>query len=115
MAMTSNTATDGAKPARTRRATRIGVVTSAKREKTIRVTFSFMVKHPKYGKYVRQRTVLHAHDEKKEARLGDEVEVAECRPLSKTKNWRLVRIIKRAPAEFAAVSAAGPKELVKPS
>jgi len=84
---------------RGQRATRIGVVTSSRRNKTIRVTVSYMVRHPKYGKYLRRRTVLHAHDERNECRDGDVVEVAQCRPLSKTKCWRLVRIISRAPQE----------------
>ena len=83
---------------RKRRPTRIGVVTSAVCDKTIKVTYSYQTKHPKYGKYLRRRTVLHAHDEKNEAGLGDVVEVAECRPVSKTKHWRLIRIVEKAPA-----------------
>ena len=82
---------------RGKRPTRLGVVTSDKRNKTIAVTVSYLVKHPKYGKYIRRRTVLHAHDEKNEAATGDKVEITLCRPLSKTKTWRLVRIIERAP------------------
>lgn len=77
--------------------TRIGVVTSAKRDKSIKVTVSYNVKHPKYGKYMRRRTSLHAHDERNEAREGDTVEIVACRPLSKTKQWRLVRITRKAP------------------
>ncbi len=84
---------------RTRRATRIGVVSSAARQKTIKVTVSYLVRHGKYGKFLSRRTVLHAHDETNQAGLGDLVEVAECRPISKTKNWRLVRIIQRAPRQ----------------
>jgi len=80
-----------------RQGTRVGVVTSDKRDKTIRVTVSYMVRHPKYGKYIRRRTVLHAHDENNECRNGDQVEVVQCRPISKTKNWRLVRILQAAP------------------
>jgi small subunit ribosomal protein S17 len=52
-----------------------------------------MAKHPKYGKFIRRRTVLHVHDENNESRTGDVVEVAQCRPISKTKCWRLVRIV----------------------
>ncbi len=89
--------TQTANPApRAPRATRTGVVSSTARQKTIKVTLAYQVKHPKYGKYLRRRTVLHAHDEKGEARLGDVVEVAECRPISKTKHWRLVRIVRAA-------------------
>lgn len=79
--------------------TRIGIVTSDVRNKTIRVDMLFSVRHPKYGKFVRRRTVLHAHDENNEARKGDRVEIAHCRPLSKTKSWRLVRIVEAAPRE----------------
>ncbi len=73
-----------------------GVVVSDARDKTIKVIVESMIKHPRYGKYIRQRTSLHAHDEKNEAGVGDTVEVIECRPLSKTKNWRLLRIVKKA-------------------
>jgi len=73
------------------------VVTSDRRDKTIRVTVSYTVKHSKYGKYIRRRTVLHAHDERNEAAVGDKVEIMLCRPISKTKSWRLVRILERAP------------------
>lgn len=79
------------------RPTRIGVVTSAGRDKTIRVTIHYLVRHAKYGKYLRRRTILHAHDERNECVVGDKVEVVACRPLSKTKHWRLVRILEAAP------------------
>ena len=81
--------------------TKIGVVDSDQREKTRKVVVSYLAKHPKYGKYVRQRTVLHVHDEKNESKNGDRVEVAPCRPISKTKSWRLVRIVESR-AELAA-------------
>ena len=77
--------------------TRVGVVESDKRDKTRKVVVQYKVKHPKYGKYVSRRTVLHVHDESNESRLGDKVEVAECRPMSKTKSWRLVRVLERNP------------------
>ncbi|MBU0637505.1 MAG: 30S ribosomal protein S17 [Planctomycetes bacterium] len=78
------------------RPTRVGVVTSAARDKTIKVTMSYLVRTRKYGKYLRRRTVLHAHDEQNQAGLGDQVEIVECRPLSKTKHWRLVRVLEKA-------------------
>ena len=78
---------------RSPRPTRMGTVTSAKADKTLRVVVDFSTKHPLYGKYIRRRTVLHAHDEKNEAKAGDRVEVMSCRPKSKTKRWRLVRIL----------------------
>jgi len=75
---------------------RTGVVVSTKGDKTIRVRFNFTIKHPKYGKYFRRSTSLHTHDEKNEAQVGDLVEVMACRPISKTKCWRLSRILRRA-------------------
>ncbi len=84
---------------RTQRTTRVGVVTSTGRQKTIKVTVSYLVRHDKYGKYLSRRTVLHAHDEQNTAGLGDLVELAECRPISKTKHWRLVRVLQKGPRE----------------
>ena len=75
---------------------KIGVVESDARDKTRKVAIKYSVKHPKYGKYVRRRTVLHVHDEANESHVGDMVEIAECRPISKTKNWLLVRVVKQA-------------------
>lgn len=74
-----------------------GVVAGAGAHKTIRVVLEYQQQHPKYGKYLTRRTVLQCHDENNEARVGDTVEIAECRPLSKTKHHRLVRIVVRAP------------------
>ncbi|MFH0910916.1 MAG: 30S ribosomal protein S17 [Planctomycetota bacterium] len=73
-----------------------GVVISDKPDKTIVVNVERLVRHPKYGKYVRHTTKYHAHDEKNEARAGDRVEIGETRPLSKKKCWRLVRIVRTA-------------------
>lgn len=83
----------------------IGVVASDKGDKTVKVVVNYQTRHPKYGKYLKRRTVLHAHDEKNEAKEGDTVELAECRPLSKTKHHRLVRIVQRAPERAVQVSA----------
>src|SRR5947209_14346643 len=82
-----------------------GVVASDKGDKTIKVVVNYQMRHEKYGKYLKRRTVLHAHDEKNEAKEGDTVEIAECRPLSKTKHHRLVRIVERAPERAVQVSA----------
>jgi small subunit ribosomal protein S17 len=76
-----------------------GTVVSNKMNKTISVSVERLVKHPTYGKYVRRTTKLLAHDENNECRAGDTVAIAECRPLSRHKAWRLVRVIERAPAE----------------
>jgi len=64
--------------------------------KSIKVGIDYVYKHPKYGKFLKRQTRLIVHDERNEAGLGDVVEVTECRPLSRTKNWRLVRILKKA-------------------
>ncbi len=77
-----------------RRKTVFGVVTSNKMFKTITVKSEKLVKHPKYGKFVRRVTTYKAHDEENKVSIGDKVEIAETRPLSKTKRWRLVRIVK---------------------
>jgi small subunit ribosomal protein S17 len=82
-----------------------GVVASNKGDKTIRVVVARQMRHPKYGKYIKRRTVLHAHDEKNEAHEGDTVEIAECRPISKTKHHRLIRIVQAAPERAVQVSA----------
>ena len=82
-----------------------GVVASDKGNKTIKVVVNYQTKHAKYGKYLKRRTVLHAHDEKNEAREGDLVEIAECRPLSKTKHHRLLRIVQKAPEKAVQISA----------
>lgn len=76
----------------------VGVVTSDKMTKTRRVEIPRLVKHPLYGKYIRRRTICHVHDETNESRQGDTVEIVETRPLSKTKNWRLLRVVIKAPA-----------------
>ncbi|MBY0526730.1 MAG: 30S ribosomal protein S17 [Gemmataceae bacterium] len=78
-----------------------GVVTSDKMNKTRRVELPRLVKHPRYGKYIKRRTICHVHDEANESRTGDIVEIMETRPLSKTKNWRLVRVIRKAPVTAA--------------
>ncbi len=75
-----------------------GIVTRDKNLKTRRVEIQTLVKHPKYGKYIKQRTVLYVHDEKNESALGDTIEAMESRPLSRTKRWRLTRVVKLAPS-----------------
>lgn len=76
--------------------TKIGLVDRDRTEKTRRVVIQYLTRHPKYGKYIRRRTVLWIHDENNEAKAGDRVEVAPCRPISRTKRWRLVRVLERA-------------------
>jgi small subunit ribosomal protein S17 len=73
-----------------------GVVISNSGNKSVKVAIEFKVRHPKYGKYVRRRTKLSVHDEHNQSTVGDLIEIAECRPCSKTKSWRLVRIVQKA-------------------
>lgn len=75
---------------------KVGVVMSDKMEKSIVVSVERKVKHPKYGKFVKKTTKFVAHDEKNDCNIGDTVKIMETRPLSKTKNWRLVEIVERA-------------------
>jgi small subunit ribosomal protein S17 len=95
----TQTTTASTAPARPLLRTVIGVVASDKGDKTIKVVVNYQTKHEKYGKYLKRRTVYHAHDDANEAREGDTVEIAECRPMSKTKHHRLVRVVEKAPAE----------------
>ena len=74
----------------------LGLVASRSGDKTVKVNFQYTVPHPVYGKEVKRRTVLHAHDEKNECKIGDKVEIMETRPLSKLKRWRVVRVIEAA-------------------
>ncbi len=73
-----------------------GMVVSNSGDKSIRVVIDFKVKHPKYGKYIRRRTKIGVHDEHNQSGVGDMVEITQCRPRSKTKNWRLVKVVQRA-------------------
>ena len=81
---------------RNARRTQVGTVTSNKMDKSITVQIERLVKHPLYEKFLKRRTKIHAHDENNEANVGDLVEVAETRPLSKLKRWRLVKITQKA-------------------
>ncbi|HHO81892.1 MAG TPA: 30S ribosomal protein S17 [Halothiobacillus sp.] len=76
--------------------TRVGTVVSDKMDKSIVVAIERRVKHPVYGKYISRTTKLHVHDADNSCRTGDRVEIVECRPISKTKSWNLVRVIERA-------------------
>ena len=86
----------------------VGVVTSDKMAKTRRVEIPRLVRHPKYGKYVRRKTVCYVHDEDEQSKLGDTVEISEDRPRSKTKRWELIRVVaKSRMIDLAAMRAAG--------
>ncbi|MBN2453735.1 MAG: 30S ribosomal protein S17 [Candidatus Omnitrophica bacterium] len=87
---------------RNKRKERVGVVVSDKMDKTVTVRVNWVTHHPTYKKILRRATKLKAHDEKDEARIGDTVRIQETRPLSRTKRWRLVEIVKKA-EEAAAI------------
>jgi small subunit ribosomal protein S17 len=87
--------------------TSIGIVTSDKTAKTRRVEIPRLVRHPKYGKILKRKTVCHVHDEAEEAHVGDTVEIRESRPRSKTKRWELVRVVSKSRiVDLAAMRAA---------
>lgn len=92
----STTAATPATSRSSRRKIRVGKVVSAKMEKSILVAILRRVPHPIYGKSIKRTTRLMAHDEKREAGVGDVVKIMETRPLSKQKRWRLVAIVEKA-------------------
>jgi small subunit ribosomal protein S17 len=81
---------------RNRRRVLQGVVTSDAMNKTITIQVERLQKHPKYHKYIRRHTKYHVHDEQNDANIGDQVEIAECRPMSKLKRWRLIKVLGRS-------------------
>ncbi len=91
----TDAATAAATGARAARKTRVGVVVSDKPDKTVTVRVERRFPHPLYGKGVTRSKKYHAHDENNEYRIGDTVRIAETRPLSKTKRWRVVELIER--------------------
>jgi small subunit ribosomal protein S17 len=93
-------------PPRGTRRVLMGVVVRDKMNKTRRVEVARLVKHPRYSKYIKRRTVCYVHDEKNESHTGDKVEIMETRPLSKLKNWRLLRVVTKAPSAGADLPAA---------
>lgn len=76
--------------------TETGIVVSNSGDKSIKVQIDYKVKHPKYGKYVRRRVKLSVHDQNNSSGVGDLVEIAECRPYSKSKSWRLIKVVQKA-------------------
>jgi small subunit ribosomal protein S17 len=89
----------------------VGVVTGDKMNKSRRVEIERLVRHVKYGKYMRRRTVCHVHDENNESKLGDTVEIIEAQPRSKTKRWDLVKIVQKSQQiDIAAMKAAAKLE-----
>ena len=87
-----------------------GIVTSDKMAKTRRVEIPRLVKHSRYGKYIRRRTICHVHDENNESQTGDLVEIIESRPLSRLKRWALVRVVEKGRmVDIVAMRAAARK------
>ncbi len=95
MATTESTATGSTTEERGQR-TLTGSVTSDAMDKSITVTIERRIKHPVYGKYISRSTKLHVHDENNECHKGDVVVIEQCRPMSKTKSWRLVEVIEKS-------------------
>lgn len=81
---------------RSARKTLTGVITSKTGDKSVKVTYFYKMPHPIFGKEIKRKTVIHAHDEKNECKIGDKVEIMETRPLSKLKRFRVVRVIEAA-------------------
>jgi small subunit ribosomal protein S17 len=73
-----------------------GRVISDKMDKTVSVSVERLIKHPKYGKYIRRTTKILAHDASNECKAGDRVVISECRPISKNKSWAVVNVVERA-------------------
>src|SRR5271166_5987723 len=82
-----------------------GIVTRDKAAKTRRVEVTRLVRHPRYGKILRRRTVCTAHDEENQSHMGDLVEIEESRPLSRTKRWKLLRVVVKGQAGIAAAAS----------
>ncbi len=87
--------TDTAQQTRGKARTLVGTVVSAKADKTVTVVVTRLVKHPRYGKYRRRSTKLHVHDPQASIQLGDTVQIVQCRPVSKNKSWRVLKLINR--------------------
>jgi small subunit ribosomal protein S17 len=89
-------------PTRTLTGTKIGVVVSDKRDKTCTVAVDYQQKHKKYGKYLHRQAKFQVHDPENQCGMGDRVEITGCRPISKTKSWRLVKVVEKALAPIEA-------------
>ncbi|HVJ82898.1 MAG TPA: 30S ribosomal protein S17 [Planctomycetia bacterium] len=103
----SDASSESAEAKRSLRKSVVGVVVTAKMDKTRRVEVERRQPHPRYGKYLKARTVCYIHDENNESKVGDTVRIAETRPLSKTKRWRLVEVVAKAAQPVEDVAAQG--------
>jgi small subunit ribosomal protein S17 len=93
--------------------TAVGVVTSDKMAKTRVVEIPRLVRHVKYGKYIRRKTVCYVHDDQELAGVGDKVEIVECRPRSKSKRWELVKVLEKSQAVDVAALRSAQKSAVE--
>jgi small subunit ribosomal protein S17 len=106
---------------RNQRKSIIGFVTSRSGDKSVKVTIPYKTPHPRYHKVINMKTVVHAHDEKNETKVGDKVEIMETRPLSRLKRWRVLSIIESAVGATAEaiteadVAATVPTKTTRPS
>ena len=96
---------------RNKRKVLVGFVTSRSGDKSVKVTIPYRTPHPIYHKVINSKTVVHAHDEKNETKVGDKVEIMETRPLSRLKRWRVVAVVERA--EVAAAEAISEKDVAE--
>ena len=95
---------------RTQRKTLLGFVASRMGDKSVKVTIAYKIPHPRYLKVINRKTVLHVHDEKNEAKIGDQVEIMETRPLSRLKRWRVVKIVHTSAVVAVEANLEAPKE-----
>ena len=82
---------------RNRRKEFVGVVTSNTGNKSVKVTFDYKIPHPLYGKEIKRKTAVHAHDEENVCNIGDKVRIMATRPISKLKRWRVVDVLQKSP------------------
>lgn len=89
---------------RARRKTLVGLVSSRSGDKSVKVVIAYKTPHPRYHKVVNRQTILHVHDEKNDAKVGDRVEIMETRPISRLKRWRIVSVLERGQGAAVAIS-----------
>jgi len=106
---------------RNQRKSIVGFVTSRSGDKSVKVTIPYKTPHPRYHKVINRKTVVHAHDEKNESKVGDKVEIMETRPMSRLKRWRILSVVESAVAATAEaiteadVAATVPTKTTRPS
>ncbi len=94
-----STEATASQPRKRNRRVEVGIVDRASMDKTRRVRIEFQVRHPKYGKFIKRRSFLTVHDENNVSGVGDQVQIMPCRPVSKTKQWKVVQVLAKAVGE----------------